>query len=306
MSRQVKAAAGAVEAVERPPSLERASARVTPTHDERPLIVIRPSKRWVPLNLRALWEYRELLYFLVWRDIKVRYKQTALGASWALIQPFMMMVVFSIFLGRLADVPSDGKPYPLFVFAGLVPWMFFSQSLSGTSMSLVGNSHLVSKVYFPRIVLPIAAAGSFVVDLVLALGLLGAIMAYYGEAPSVWIVTLPLLTVLALMTALAVGTWLAALNVRYRDIRYTVPFLTQLWLFLSPVAYPASLVPEQWRFLYGLNPMAGVVEGFRWAIIGTESPPVSMLVVSTLGAALMLLGGLVYFRKVERTFADVI
>lgn len=273
---------------------------------ERPLTVIAPGARWAPLDLRSLWDFRELLYFLVWRDIKVRYKQTALGAGWALLQPFMMMVVFSIFLGKLAGVPSDGKPYPLFVFAGLVPWTFFSQALTGTAASLVGNANLVSKVFFPRVILPVASATSYAVDLVLALALLGGIMAWYGEAPSTGIVWLPALALLALVTALAVGIWLAALNVRYRDIRYTVPFLAQLWLFASPVAYPSSLIPDEWRFLYGLNPMAGVVEGFRWALVGTDTRPGPMLAASALAAVALLLGGLVYFRRTERTFADVI
>jgi lipopolysaccharide transport system permease protein len=233
--------------------------------DDRPTIHIRPAKRWVPLDLGSVWEYRELLYFLTWRDVKVRYKQTAFGAAWALIQPFMLMIVFTIFLGHLAGVSSEGKPYPLFSFSALVPWTFFSASLASTANSLVGGGSLVSKVYFPRVILPIASAGAYLVDFVLALGLLAGMMVWYGVAPGWGIVLLPALTLLALLSALAVGFWLAALNVRYRDVRYALPFLLQLWLFASPVAYAASLVPHTWRFVYALNPMAGVVEGFRWA-----------------------------------------
>jgi lipopolysaccharide transport system permease protein len=273
---------------------------------ERTTIHIRPSTRWVPLDLKAVWEYRELLLFLTWRDVKVRYKQTAFGAAWALIQPFMMMVVFTIFLGHLAGLSSEGKPYPLFVFAALVPWTFFAQSLASTANSLVGGGNLVSKVYFPRVVLPIASAGAFLVDLLLALGLLGAMMIWYGVAPGWGIVLLPVFILLALMTALAVGLWLAALNVRYRDVRYALPFLVQLWLFATPVAYAASLVPDRWRFLYALNPMAGVVEGFRWALVGTDSRPGAMLIVSAAATLVTLVTGLAYFRKVERTFADLI
>ena len=274
--------------------------------DDRPTIVVKPSSRWVPLNLRSVWEYRELLYFLTWRDVKVRYKQTAFGAAWALIQPFMMMVVFTIFLGHLAGVSSEGKPYPLFSFSALVPWTFFSSSLSATANSLVGGGNLVSKVYFPRVILPIASAGAYLVDFVLALGLLAAMMIWYGVAPGWGIVLLPVLTLLALLAALAVGFWLAALNVRYRDVRYAVPFLMQLWLFASPVAYAASLVPHRWRLVYSLNPMAGVVEGFRWAMVGTPAPSAGTIAVSTAATLVVLVSGLAYFRKVERTFADLI
>lgn len=273
---------------------------------ERQTIIIRPSRRFVPLSLRDVWDYRELLVFLIWRDIKVRYKQTALGAGWAVIQPFMMMVVFSIFLGHLAKVPSDGVPYPLFVFAGLVPWTFFAQALGGASNSLVGNANLISKVYFPRLIMPFSTAASFLVDLLIALGLLGAIMAWYGRTPTVQILLLPPLVLLALVAALAVGIWLSALNVRYRDVRYAVPFLVQLWMFATPVAYAASLVPDRWRWVYAINPMTGVVEGFRWALIDTGSAPGLVLVVSAAATVALLVSGLFYFRRVERTFADVI
>ncbi len=277
-----------------------------PEQRQRPVVVIRPSKRFAAFSFRELWDYRELLYFLIWRDIKVRYKQTALGAGWAVIQPFMLMVVFSIFLGHLAKVPSDGIPYPLFAFAGLVPWTFFAQGLGGAAGSLVGNANLIGKVYFPRIIMPVAVATSFLVDFMIALGLLGGIMAWYGVAPSWHVVLLPLLAALALLTSLAVGIWLAALNVKYRDVRYALPFLIQLWLFATPVAYAASLVPEEWRWVYALNPMAGVVEGFRWAIVDTDTAPGLTLVVSTVAMLAILITGLAYFRKVERTFADVI
>ena len=273
---------------------------------QRPVVVIRPASRFVPLNLKDVWDYRELLVFLIWRDIKVRYKQTALGAGWAVIQPFMMMVVFSIFLGHLAKVPSDGLPYPLFAFAGLVPWTFFAQALGGASNSLVGNANLIGKVYFPRLIMPLAIAASFLVDLVIALVLLAGIMAWYGVAPSVEVLLVPLLTLLALVTALAVGVWFAALNVRFRDVRYAVPFLIQLWMFATPVAYATSLVPDRWRWVYAINPMTGVVEGFRWSLISSGPAPGLVLIISTLATGVLLVSGLFYFRKVERTFADVI
>jgi homopolymeric O-antigen transport system permease protein len=269
-------------------------------------VIIRPSPRWLRFNLRELWEFRELLYFLVWRDVKVRYKQTVLGAAWAVLQPFLLMVVFSIFLGRLAGVPSESLPYPIFVYAALVPWTLFAQSLSGASDSLVGSANLVSRVYFPRLALPVAAVGSFLLDFVIALPLLVGMMVFYGVYPTGNVIWLPVLTLLALITALAVGVWLAALNVRYRDVRYAVPFFIQLWLFATPVAYPSSLVPEEWQVILGLNPMAGVVEGFRWALLGTEPRPGMLLAVSAAVTLVVLFGGLVYFSRMERTFADVI
>jgi lipopolysaccharide transport system permease protein len=274
--------------------------------EQRRHTTIRPTRRWASLDLREAWDYRELLFFLVWRDIKVRYKQTVLGASWALIQPFTTMVVFSIVLGHLAKVPSEGKPYPLFVFSGLVVWTFFSSALAGASNSLAGSGGLISKVYFPRLILPVAAAGGVFVDLLLALGLLGAIMAWYGVAPVLAIFLLPLFVLLALATALACGIWLGALNVRYRDVRAVVPFLTQLWLFASPVAYAATLVPSNWRTVYGLNPMGTAIEGARWALVGTPAPSLGMSLASVLIVVALGVGALAYFKKVERTFADVI
>jgi lipopolysaccharide transport system permease protein len=267
---------------------------------------IRPSKGWVSLRLRELWEYRELLWFLVWRDVKVRYKQTALGASWAILQPVATMVVFSLFFGRLAGMPSDGVPYPLFSFAALVPWTFFSQGLSQSANSLVGSQNLITKVYFPRLAIPIATVLAGLVDFALAFLVLLGMMPFYRVAPGPAVSVLPGLLLLALVTALGAGLWLSALNVQYRDVRYAVPFLTQLWLFVTPIAYPSSLLGEPWRTVYGLNPMAGVVEGFRWALLGTAAPPASLLAASTVAALALLASGAFYFRRMERTFADIV
>jgi lipopolysaccharide transport system permease protein len=267
---------------------------------------IEPSKGWVSLKLRELWEYRELLYFLTWRDIKVRYKQTVLGAAWAIIQPFFSMVVFSLFFGRLANMPSDGIPYPIFSYAALVPWTFFANGLAQSSNSLVGNAQLITKIYFPRLVAPFSSVLAGVVDFVLAFVVLLGMMLYYGVTPTVNIFWLPLFLLLALVTALGVGLWLSAMNVQFRDVRYTVPFLTQLWLFATPIAYPSSLLPEPWRTVYGLNPMAGVVEGFRWALLGTATRPGPIIAVSAVIALLLLISGAFYFRRMEKTFADVV
>jgi lipopolysaccharide transport system permease protein len=279
-----------------------------PTTAPAPLqtLTIRPPSGWASIGLKELWEYRELLYFLMWRDIKVRYKQTALGAAWAVIQPFFMMIVFSLFFGRLGKIPSDGIPYPVFVYCALLPWQLFAFALSESSNSLVGNQNLITKVYFPRLVVPISAVLGGLIDFAIAFVILLAMMAYYGIVPGIAIVTLPLFILLAVMTALGVGLWLSALNVQYRDVRYTIGFLTQFWLFATPVAYPSSLVPAKWRALYGLNPMAGVVEGFRWALLGKSDPPGALLVVSIIAVVLLLVGGLYYFRRMEQTFADIV
>jgi len=269
-------------------------------------IVIRPSRGWVSLRLHELWEYRELLYFLTWRDIKVRYKQTVLGAAWAIIQPLFAMVVFSIFFGRLAKVPSDGLPYPIFAYCGLIPWQLFSHALTESANSLVANQNLITKVYFPRLVIPLAAALGGIVDFGIAFLVLLGMMTYYGITPTVAVATLPLFLLLALASALGAGLWLSALNVQYRDVRYTIPFLSQLWLFATPIVYPSSLIPERWRALYGLNPMAGVVEGFRWTLLGTPRAPGPMLLVSIVVVIVLLVGGLYYFRRMEKTFADVV
>jgi lipopolysaccharide transport system permease protein len=271
-----------------------------------PTFLIKPPAGWASLGLKELWEYRELLYFLTWRDIKVRYKQTALGASWAIIQPFFMMVVFSLSFGRLAHVPSDGVPYPIFVYCALLPWQLFSHALTESSQSLVANERLIRKVYFPRLCVPISAVLGGLVDFAIAFVILLLMMLYYGIRPNWAIVLLPLFIVLAIATSLGVGLWLSALNVRYRDVRYTITFLVQFWLFASPVAYPSSLVPGRWRVLYGLNPMAGVVEGFRWALLGKSQGPGALLAVSIVIVLLIFISGLYYFRWMEAEFADVV
>jgi len=267
---------------------------------------IGPPKGFPTLNVRELFQYRELLYFLVWRDIKVRYKQTILGAAWAIIQPFMTMIVFSLFFGRLAGIPSDGVPYPVFSYAALVPWAFFANGVTGSANSLVGSSHLITKVYFPRLVIPISSVLSGIPDFLLAFLVLLGMMLFFGIAPTYNIVWLPLLLALAFITAIGVGLWLSALNVQFRDVRYVVPFLVQFWLFATPIAYPSSLVPEQWRAVYALNPMVGVVEGFRWALLNTDTAPGPMVAVSALAAMVIVVSGVYYFRRMEDTFADVI
>jgi lipopolysaccharide transport system permease protein len=267
---------------------------------------IEPMRGWISLDLREMWEYRELLYFLAWRDVKVRYKQTVLGAAWAILQPFFTMVVFSLFFGRLAGIPSDGLPYPIFSYAALVPWQFFASGLSNSSNSLVGSANLLRKVYFPRLVVPVAAVLPGAVDFCLAFLVLLGMMLFYGIVPTVNVAWLPLLLLLAFVTALGVGLWFSALNVQFRDVRYTVPFVVNAWMFATPIAYPSSLLEEPWRTLYGINPMAGVVEGFRWALLGTETAPGPMILVSALVAVGLLVSGAYYFRRMEKTFADVV
>jgi lipopolysaccharide transport system permease protein len=279
---------------------------MTHTINNTSTTIIRSSKGWVSLKLRDLWEYRELLYFLIWRDVKVRYKQTVLGAAWAILQPFLTMVVFSIFFGRLAGVPSDGIPYPVFAYTALVPWQLFAYALTESGNSLVANQQLITKVYFPCLVIPISAVLAGLVDFGIAFVVLLGMMFYYGIMPTAAALTLPLFLLLAIATALAVGLWLSALNVQYRDVRYTIPFLAQFWLFATPIAYSSSLVPERWRVLYGLNPMAGVVEGFRWALLGKSGGVGPLVIVSALVVSVLLFGGLVYFRLMEKTFADVV
>ncbi len=269
------------------------------------IVDIEPSSGLRPINLRELWTYRELLYFLAWRDVKVRYKQTVLGAAWAILQPLLTMAVFAIFLGRLAHIASDGLPYPLFSFAGLVPWTYFATAVTSGAMSIVGSQQLISKVYFPRLIIPLAATVTPLVDFAIAMVMLVAMLLWYHAVPSAAIVWLPLLVVLAVATAFATSLWLSTLTVLYRDVRYIVAFLMQFWMFATPVAYPASLVPEQWRLLYGLNPMTGVVEGFRWALVGGPSPG-PIVAASAVVVIAMLTAGLVFFRRAEGTFADVI
>jgi lipopolysaccharide transport system permease protein len=287
-------------------SLETPVIPASSPAEEPPVISIRPSRGWVSINWRELWEYRELLYFLTWRDLKVRYKQTVLGVAWAVIQPFFTMVVFSIFFGQLAGMPSDGIPYPVFTYCALLPWQLFASVLGQSSSSVVTNERLISKVYFPRLIVPISTVLAGLVDFAIAFVVLLGMMLFYGIVPTWAILTLPLFLLMAVATALGVGLWLSALNVEYRDIRYVIPFLIQFWLFATPVAYPSSIVPEPWRAVYGLNPMAGVVEGFRWSLLGQTSSPGPLLVVSIITTLLLLASGLYYYRRVEKTFADVI
>jgi lipopolysaccharide transport system permease protein len=281
------------------------TTRATPA-EALPVTLIQPPRRWVPIDLGALWRYRELLYFLVWRDVKVRYKQTALGAAWAILQPFFTMVVFSVFFGRLARIPSDGAPYPVFSFTALVPWAFFANGLTQSANSIVANRDLITKVYFPRLAIPSATVLAGLVDFAIAFIVLLAMMAYYGITPTAHVVWIVPLLLLALVTSLGVGLWLSAFNVRYRDVRHALPFIVQAWLFVTPIAYPSSLLSEPWRTLYGLNPMAGVVEGFRWALLGTDSAPPAMVMTSAAVAVVILVAGAFYFRSVEARFADVV
>jgi len=266
---------------------------------------ISPPKKWIPVNLRELWNYRELLFSFTWRDIKIRYKQTALGFLWAIIQPLFMMIIFTVFFGRLAKIPSDGIPYPLFVLAALLPWTLFSEGITRSTSSMITNASIMTKVYFPRLIMPISGVLSPLVDFVFSFSILIVMMALYGFIPTLNILILPLFILLALATSLGIGLWLSALNVQYRDFQYTIPFLIQLGLFASPVVYPASLVPESVRFLYGLNPMAGVIEGFRWALLGTEMPS-AMILVSVGMVVVLLVSGAFYFRKMEQYYADVV
>lgn len=269
-----------------------------------PYFVVEPSAGRVRLGLGELWRYREMLYFLVWRDVKARFKQTALGVIWVVLQPIFTMVLFTVFFGRLAGIPSEGVPYPIYTFAALIPWQLFAHAVSQSGNSLVTNQGLLTKVYFPRLVVPIAAVLEGFVDFGLSLLVFFVMLALYGMAPRPTFLALPLLAILTAATALAVGLWLSALNVRYRDVRLTIPFLIQVWLLATPIAYPASLVPERWRFVYGLNPMVGVVEGFRWALLGKPETLHPSVFVSIAVVTLLLGSGLVYFRRMEPTFAD--
>jgi lipopolysaccharide transport system permease protein len=275
-----------------------------------PTVVIEPTRGWASLQLKVVWEYRELLYFLVWRDLKVRYKQTVLGATWILLQPVVSMVVFSVIFGGLLKVPSGGVPYPIFAYAALLPWQYFAGSLRRSSESLVGSAHLITKVYFPRLIVPIAGALSGLVDFAIAFLVLGAMMIYYGIAPTPAVVWLPAFLLLAMVTALGFGLWLSALNVRYRDVNHLIPFIVQIWQYATPVIYGTTLIPAQFRWLLALNPMTGVVEGFRWALLGSHLqdaiPPEPLFAVSVAIALIVLVSGAVFFRRTERTFADII
>jgi lipopolysaccharide transport system permease protein len=273
---------------------------------DMPLVRIEPSTGWFAFQLGEVWRHRELLYFLTWRDLRVRYRQTVLGAFWAVVQPLMMMVVFTVVFGKFAKIPSDGIPYPIFAFVALVPWTFFAGALNRCIASIVGNNNIISKVYFPRLIIPLSAIFSGFLDFVISLVILLGMMVWFGFVPSWPIFALPLFLILALLTALSIGLWLAALNVSFRDIGHGIPFVIQLWMYASPVVYPVSIVPERWRVLYNLNPMVGVIEGFRWGLLGKESPDFGALAISTAGVLVLLLGGLVYFKRTERTMVDVI
>jgi lipopolysaccharide transport system permease protein len=281
------------------------------TSDTHPPVELKKKKRiqatkgWGSIKLIELWAYRDLVYFFIWRDLKVRYKQTVLGASWAIIQPFFTMVIFSLFFGRLAQVPSDDIPYPIFSYSALVPWTFFANGLMQASNILVLNANMLKKIYFPRLTLPVATVLAGLVDFLLAFTILIVMMLYYGIYPTINVIWLPALLLMALFTSMGVSLWLSAMNVQFRDVKYMIPFITQAWLFLTPIAYPSSLLDEPWRTIYGLNPMAGVVEGFRWALLGAPAPG-PIILLSSLISIVLLVSGVYYFRRMERTFADVV
>jgi lipopolysaccharide transport system permease protein len=281
-------------------------ARRTRNSQELPWLEIRPTSGWFSLDLRELWAYRELLYFLAWRDIKVRYKQTAIGVAWAVLQPLAMMLVFTVFFGKLGNLPSDGIPYPLFTLAALLPWQLFSRTITECTNSLVSDQRLITRVYFPRIIIPIATTLSAIVDFAISGVLLAALMFFYEILPGIEIVWLPAFILLMIVVALGVGFWLSALNVEYRDVRYVLPFLNQFWLFVTPVVYSSSLVPGRWQVLYGINPMVGVVEGFRWALLGVGNGPSSMLFVSATIAVALIVSGIVWFQRRAETFVDTL
>jgi lipopolysaccharide transport system permease protein len=275
-------------------------------HRDIPLIRIEPSRGWVSLRLRDLWEHRELLYFLVWRDVKVRYKQTVIGAAWAILQPLLTMMMFTVIFGHLAKIPSESLPYPIFAYTALLAWTYFSSAMNRSANSLLGDANLIEKVYFPRLIIPLAGVAAPLVDFFFGFLALVGMMLWYGITPTWSVLTLPLFLLLALLTALAVGLWLSPLNVRYRDVGYTIPFLIQIWMYASPVVYPVSLVPERWRLLYSLNPMVGVIEGFRWALLGKATAATGAMGVSALAVLMLVWGGAAFFKRAERTFADVV
>lgn len=269
-------------------------------------IDIKPPSKWQAIDLREIWQYRELLYFLAWRDVRVRYKQTVIGAAWAILQPFMTMVVFSVIFGILMEIPTNGVPYPVFSYVALLPWTFFASALTRSGNSLIYDANLISKVYFPRLIIPIAAVISMLIDFVIAFVILIAMMLFYGIVPSMLIFSLPVFALLAFITALGLGLWLSALNVKYRDIAYVIPFLVQFWLFITPVLYPITIIPKNWQFIYSLNPMVGVIEGFRWALLGQQNIPFILLLLSSLVVLAVFISGLFYFRRMEYEFADVV
>src|SRR5262245_1224366 len=269
-------------------------------------VLIRPTRGLFTLDLAGLWQYRELLGFLIWRDVKVRYKQTLIGAAWVLLQPLLTMVILTIVFGRFAGMPSDGLPYPLFAFAALLPWTYVAQSVTWGGSSLVRNAKLISKVYFPRLIIPVASVATPLVDLGLSFAALVGLMAWYGVAPTWRVLAIPAFLLLAVLTAMAASLCLSALNVRYRDVGYAIPFLIQVWMYASPVAYPVNLVPDRWRLLYGLNPIAGVIQGFRWALLGGDTPDIRVIGVSAGMVVVGLVIGVIFFRYMERTFADIV
>jgi lipopolysaccharide transport system permease protein len=275
-------------------------------HSDLPVLRIEARRGWLALDLAELWAYRELLYFFVWRDIKVRYKQTVIGAAWAILQPVMTMLVFSLFFGRLAKIPSQGLPYPVFYYCALLPWTYFATAMQSATNVVVDQQRVITKVYFPRVILPISSVVSGLLDFVISFGVFICMMFYYRIVPTKAVMWLPVFTLLSALTALGVGLWLSALNALYRDVRYVLPFLVQFWMFASPVAYSSSLVPAKWRGLYGLNPMAGVIEGFRWALTGHGQPPGVLMAASSMAVGLLVLGGLTYYHAVEGKIADVV
>ena len=274
--------------------------------NKKSFVRIQPRKGLLNLDLRDIWRYRELLYFLTWRDVIVRYKQTAIGVVWAILQPVITMVVFAFLFNKIAQIPSDGIPYPIFTFTALLPWMFFSQALTKSTSSVVGSQNLITKIYFPRLLIPLSASFSPMFDLLFSFMTLLVLMFWYQITPTWGLLALPLFVGLAFLTALAVGLWTSALNVQYRDVGHVIPFMSQIWMYVSPVAYPVSMVPENWKLLYSLNPMVGVIEGFRWSLLGKERPEFIVILVSTMIVLILLLGGIIYFKKMEKSFADII
>jgi lipopolysaccharide transport system permease protein len=270
------------------------------------IVTIQPSRGLFRLDLAGLWQYRELLYFLVWRDVKVRYKQTVIGAGWAILQPLMTMAIFTVVFGKFAKIPSDGLPYPIFAYTALLPWTYFAHAVGTSGGSLVGNSNLINKIYFPRLIILLSSVTTPLVDFLLSLLVLAGMMVWFNVSPGWSILALPLFLFLALLTALSVGLWLSPLNVRFRDVGHTIPFLLQFWMYASPVAYPMSIVPQRWQLLYSLNPMAGVIEGFRWALLGKRPPSATSLIISGAIVLMLFVGGLIFFKRMERSFADVI
>jgi lipopolysaccharide transport system permease protein len=274
--------------------------------DDPPVVLIQPRRGWLSFDLGGVYRYRELLYFLVWRDVLVRYKQAAIGVAWVVLQPLLTMVVFTVIFGQFAKLPSDGLPYPIFSFTALLPWNYFAQAISRSGISLVSNANLISKIYFPRLIVPISGALGPLVDFAISFVILLGMMVWYGIAPTWGVLALPFFTLLAVVTAVAVSLYLSALNVKYRDVGHAIPFLVQFWMYASPVVYSVNIIPQKWRLLYSLNPMVGVIEGFRWALLGKERPDFAVMAVGVVVASVLLLGGLIYFKRTERFFADII